>query len=488
MAFSIKRRALLKGIGGTAVSLPFLEAMLPVSRSASAQSANLPKRFIVCFNGQSLGADNDPVHNYYAPDTIGPDYDLKTALAPFANHGNIKNEISVVSGLMIPTANGGSVPAGGRSDDFHITSLSPLLSGVRSGPQKVNGETSDQIVANTIGAGTTFRSLVYRVQAAWYLSSGSPSGRDLISYRRNGSGSLSGIPATVSPKAAFDALFSGWVPPDPTEAAERAFLLRQRKSILDLVAADTERLTQKLGSADRARLSRHLDEIRDLERRIEAMPPDAGGACQMPVDPGEDPPLGGSQGSSGGSSFNVNAGYSDEDTRARSFCDLIHMAMVCDSTRAASLQFTMAQSHMNAHPISGIPYDVHEIGHSGGGGGTMGMSKVIAWHMKHFAYLVAKFRDTPEGSGNMLHNSAMVFVHEGGHGYDPSSGKQYSSHCTDNMACVIAGRAGGLNPGRHVVANGKHPANVLASALKAVGVPNVTGLGEVQGVIPELFT
>ena len=488
MAFSMNRRTLLKGIGGTVVALPFLEAMLPYSRKARAAAAAgtaFPKRFIVCFGGQSLGADNDPVHNYYVPDTVGPDYDLKLALAPLANHGNVKNEITVVSGLKIPTANGGSVPAGGRSDQFHIESLSPLLSGVRSGPKKVNGPTSDQIVADAIGGPTTFKSLVYRVQAAWYLDQGSPSGRDMISYRRDDGGELRGIPAVVSPQAAFDALFAAWVPPDPGEAAERAFLLRQRKSVLDLVAADTERLTQKLGAADRDRLSRHLDEIRDLERRLEALPPDAGGLCQMPADPGEDPPIGGSQGSNGGSGFDVNAGYSDEDTRARTFCDLIHMAMVCDSTRVASLQFTMAQSHMNMHPLTAIPYDLHEIGHSSYG--TEGVSKGIAWHMKHFAYLVAKFRDTPEDAGNMLHNTAMVFVHEGGHGYDPSSGKEFSSHCTDNMACLIAGRAGGLNPGRHVVAPDKHPAHVLATAMNAIGV-TTPGLGEVQGTLPELFT
>lgn len=484
MAFTISRRTLLKGIGGTVLGLPVLEAMFPGSRSARAAALNIPKRYIVCFGGQSLGADNDPVHNLYAPNTVGPNYDLKLALAPLANHGNIKNEITVVSGLKIPTANGGSVPAGGRSDDFHISSLSPLLSGVRSGPLKVNGVTSDQLVANAIGGGTTFKSLVYRVQAAWYLNTSSPSGRDLISYRRNADGSLSGIPSTVSPKAAFNSLFAGWMPPDPAEAAHREFLLRQRKSVLDLVAADTERLVEKLGTADRARMSRHLDEIRDLERRVEAIPPESGGACQMPVDPGEDPPIGGSQGSSGGSSFDVNAGYSDEETRARVFCDLIHMAMICDSTRVASLQFTMAQSHMNMHPLTGIPYDLHEIAH--GGPGTIGVSKGIAWHMKHFAYLVAKFRDTPEDAGNMLHNTAMVFLHEGGHGYDPSSGKTYSSHCTDNMACLIAGRSGGLSPGRHVVATDKHPAQVLATAMNAVGVPT-PALGEVQGTIPELL-
>ena len=54
------------------------------------------------------------------------------------------------------------------------------------------------------------------------------------------------------------------------------------------------------------------------------------------------------------------------------------------------------------------------------------------------------------------------------------------------MACLIAGRSGGLAPGRHVVASGKHPANVLITAMNAVGVP-AASLGEVNGAIPALL-
>ena len=114
MAIQLSRRALLTGIGGTAIALPVLEAMMTGVSRVRAAGPTFPKRYIVCFGGQSLGADNDPVHDDYVPSTIGRNYDLKTALAPFANHDNIKNEISVVSNLRIPTANGGPVPAGGR--------------------------------------------------------------------------------------------------------------------------------------------------------------------------------------------------------------------------------------------------------------------------------------------------------------------------------------------------------------------------------------
>lgn len=477
MALKLDRRTVLRGLGGTVLALPFLEAM--TDKRTRADGATIPKRYIVCFDGQSLGADFDPIHNMYVPDIVGPNYDLKTALAPLAG---VKNDVTVVSDLFIPTANGGAIPAGGRADDFHINSLSPLLSGVRSGPQTVNGPTSDQLVADAIAGPTTFKSLVYRVQASWYLQQSAPYGRDIISYKKDASGNVIGIPARVSPKDAFDALFSTLPPTDPVEAARRAFLLRQRTSILDLVGNKTQRLLDKLGAGDRIRMQRHLDEVRDLERRVAAIPPN-GSPWTLP-DPGADPTIGGDQSSNGGTpDFDVNAGYSNEDARAKVFCDLIHMAMVCDLTRVASLQFTMAQSHMNMYALTGYPYDLHEIGHSGLG--TLGVSNAIAWHMKHFAYLVAKFRDTPEDSSNMLANMAIAMLHEGGHGYDPSSGRQYSSHCTDNMACLVAGRAGNLKAGVHIKATGKTPANVLATLMNAVGVPT-TGLGETQGTIAEL--
>jgi hypothetical protein len=57
------------------------------------------------------------------------------------------------------------------------------------------------------------------------------------------------------------------------------------------------------------------------------------------------------------------------------------------------------------------------------------------------------------------------------------------------MACLIAGGAGGLRPGHHIVAppGRNHPGNVIMSAMTAVGAPTDT-FGEVTGgVIPELF-
>ena len=479
----ISRRSVLKGAGGVAVALPLLEAMVD---SSPALADSLPKRYVVCFGGQSLGGDGDRLHNDYVPNVVGPNYDLKSALAPLANHDNIKNEISVVSDLSIPSAQGGPVPPGGRVDMFHNSSLSPLLSGVRSREAYATayGPTSDQLMVDVLAQGTTFRSLIFRIQADWYLQTSAPEGH-MISYRANPHGDLVPIPPTTSPRLAFNSLFGNFTrSQDPQEAARQEFELRTRRSVLDLVRVSSAALLPKLGRADRIRMEQHYDEIRTLENRVSATPPPQTSTCQKPEDPGADPPIGGAMDDSGDEIiYDRNLGYSNEEQRARVFCDLIHMALTCDLTRVVSLQFTTFQSHMNMYQATGQPFDLHDLSHSTGS--TLEVSKGIAWHIKHFAYLVAKLRDTPEGSGNLLNNTALAFVHEGGHGRDPSSGSRYSPHSTENMACLIAGRAGGLQAGRHVPASGMHPAQVLLTAMRAVGYPG-NALGEVSGEIPGL--
>ena len=113
--------------------------------------------------------------------------------------------------------------------------------------------------------------------------------------------------------------------------------------------------------------------------------------------------------------------------------------------------------------------------------------RYASWHMKHYAYLIQKFKDTPEAGGTMLDNVAMPYVFEGGHGYDPEQNRGPSSHSTEKMVVLLAGRAGGLRPGKHIAATNLHPARVLVSAMKAVGYTG-NALGEVTGDIPELFT
>lgn len=481
----LDRRTLLRGGAGIALGLPLLEAMLDRHGTALAAGGALPRRFFVGFGGCALGCDGDPVHDLFVPDRAGAGYDLKLGTQTLANHGRVQDHVSIVSGLRIPYDTGSGIPAGGWWTEFHTEAFGPLISGVRGQhPQDygVNGPTADQVVADAIGAGTTFPSLQYQVQAAWYLTVSAPYGRDLLSWRRDGSGNLVALPGQTSPRAAYDALFTSFVPPDDADAQAKARELLRRRSVVDLVRGDYEALVPQLGAADRQRLERHLDELRDLERQLDAGSPELSAICQQYPDPGPDPAVGGANEGSYGDTFDVNLGWSDEDTRARRFADLMHMAYACDLSRSVAMLYTMAQSHLNVHSYTGLGYDQHELGHSWLG--TDVFSAVPAWHLDHFGYLVAKLRDTPEGAGSLLDSCAMVLLFEAGHGWDPATQTDNRTHSTENMAVCVAGGAGGLVQGEHVVATGKHPVHVLNTAMRAVGVEQ--DLGEVQGEIAGL--
>ena len=510
MAMKINRRAILKGVAGAAVSLPFLECMLPV-RSGTAQAP--PARYAILFAGQALGCDNYAKNqsridgqniteggHYIADTSYGRGFALTTPLLPLRG---MENEFTMVSNLAIPfnasSTDGNAVPAGGAYRDFHGGGSSPLLSGTRStSPEYVcNGITSDQVIAELNAGQTTHKSLVVRSQPGFYISGYSFAGRQYISYGPGG-GRNARIEAQASPQVAFRSLFTGFVPDDDDEAARFDFEMRARRSVLDLVLDKRAKLLSKVGSADQERLERHFDEIRDLENRINALPPVAGGQCLVPTDPGDDPPIGGDHEGGGSGTVSPGSGYSDEHTRSRVFADLIHMAFVCDLTRSASLQITAFQSHMNARPIAdglgvlagttrperwaSVGGDLHEVGHNGdpNNRGQIPNAGLLQWHISHYAYLIDKLRNTPEAGGTVLDNSVLVFTPEAGHGLQLNDGtSQNQTHSVENMVMLMAGRAGGLNPGEHLDGDRAHPATVLIRAMQAAGYQG-NSLGDVS--------
>jgi hypothetical protein len=411
--FRIPRRTFLRGVGGTTVALPFLEVM--GERRAHAAP---PKRYLVCFAGTSLGQGRT---NQLVPTGVGPNYDIKRALAPLGATNtmnrfgafNVRDEVSVVSGMKIPWA--ASPPPGGRVNNWHSSSVSPLLSGVRatSASPACRGVTSDQLVAAAISQGTRFKSLEYRVQAAGYRGGES---KGVMSFRKDSAGRIVPNTPVASPKLAFDNLFTGFVPNDPAEARKREALLAQDKSILDVVRGNAERLKTRLGPVDRTRLERHFDEIRDLERRIATVPAAGGATCKVPADPGVDPRVSTTV-EDGRASRTI--GYADEETRGKVMSDLVHMAFVCDLARSVSLMLTYAQCFMNIEALVGVRTDLHESGHFSTS--LDKMSDTIAWQVGIWARIVSKMRDTPDEGGSLLNSSALVLVFEGGHGFDPDS-------------------------------------------------------------------
>ncbi|MBL4688673.1 MAG: DUF1552 domain-containing protein [Nannocystaceae bacterium] len=506
MALRLHRRTFLQGTAGVAIALPVLECMLNEHGTAMAGGGeSISSHYAVIFAGQALGGDGYAKDenrvagmnfteggHFIAPDQTGAGY---TPTTPLLGVADLQDDFSIVSNMTIPfnasSSDGSAVPTAGAYRDFHGGGCSPLISGVRSTAASftANGPTSDQVIGQ-MNPGTLYDSLVLRSQPSWYLSGSGYSGRQYISYSAAGEA----VEAQVSPQTAFQSLFSNFMPENEDDIARLDFELRGRRSVLDLIEGKRQGILGKVGAADRIRLEEHFDQLRDLEMRIGTIDPGSAAACSALPDPGADPDIGGDNAGSGSDTIGANSGYSDENGRANLQADLIHMAFICDLTRAATLQITVFQSHMNVTQLSedlDLPMraEQHEIGHNGDteNRGQICVSTLLGWHVGIWGRLVRKLKETPEGAGNALDNSAIVFMAEAGHGLQLNDGSsQNATHSVEQMVQLTAGRAGGLQPGKHIDTGGAHPVQNLISAMQAVGYDG-DSLGEVNGNIPELF-
>jgi hypothetical protein len=507
MKFRLSRRTLLRGLGGIAIGLPALECMLDQNGRAHAQAGGaLPLRYAVVFAGQSLGGDgwerdknmvrgvrSTEAGHFIVPNATGSAWEMTTPLSPLKD---LRSDFSIVSGLAIPfsrtSVEASAVPPGGAYREFHGGGAGPLLCGTRSQSSAFSCRsiTSDQVVAKLNAGKTSVPSLVLRAQPVWYLSGSSFAGRQYISY---GEGGMR-IEAQPSPRVAFNALFSNFTPTDDAARARFSFEQRAKRSVLDLVTSKRATLLARVGVHDRARLEQHFDELRALEVRVNAMAAQSVGECRVLSAPASDAAIGGDNAGSGSDSIATNTGYSDEDARARLMADLIHMAFVCDITRVSTLQITCFQSHMNVHPVTeklGLPIraDLHEAGHNGDANnrGQLPVSTCLRWHVSIYAYLLDKLKRSSEGGSSLLDRTVVVFMPEGGHGVQLNDAtSRFQTHSVEDMVMLVAGRAGGLSPGRHIAATGKHPAQVLISAMQAAGHAG-SALGEVSGNVSALF-
>jgi Protein of unknown function (DUF1552) len=475
----LPRRSVLRGLGGVAMGLPFLECMFD---SKKARAQGLPRRFALLYGGVSTGCAQ-PIQ--FDPADYGTSFTTTVGTASLnGEHGDLRADVSLVTGLRIPYAStdiASDAPPAGRVAIFHDTTRGPLVTGMRASSQDhVGGPSADWLLAPLLGNNP----LIMRAQVEPYRSG---EGRGRISYRDN-DGVLLGQDPYISPRQVWQSLFQRLTP----TAIERD------KSVMDLVRDSTNRLRNRLGAGDRRRLELHFEALRELELRVDAVFPPTTGTCQRPVDPGEDPAVVREVDEVIGPNDDGryrNIGFGREDLRARMMADFIHMAFACGVENNVSFQLTFGQSFMNSNFVTGLNTDMHQLSH--GSGAIEGVedsipvnhAKSVNWHVDTFAYLAAKLKGTVEGDGTLLDHTAMALLFEGGWGYSPESGRgsnaRPSSHSSENMSVVVAGRAGGLRPQGHIRSEGAHPAQALLSCMRGVGYEG--SLGEVDNELTDLF-
>lgn len=415
---TLDRRTLLRGsLGGAAVAigLPWLEIFTRTQSRAHA-AGTLPRRFGVFFWG------NGNIPGRWTPEGQGTEWTLSEQLEPLAP---VKSEITVVSGMNVLTGNAiphGSGPAG-------ILSGAPLI--VRGEDHSFSVPSIDQVVAAELGGETRFRSLELGARPGPGLSYNGPESRN---------------PPEASPRRLFDRVFGGGFQA-PGEEPRIDPKLRLRRSVLDVVAADARRLSQRLGASDRQRVEQHLDGIRELERRIarlEENPPRLA-SCAVPEQPAED--------------------YPDLDGRpqlgaiSRALADTLAMALACDQTRVFTNFFS--------YPVNNLLFPSvraghHQLTHDEPGDQPQ-VNEIVKTIMGELAYFLGALRAVPEGDGTLLDNCAVLCT------TDVSFGR---THSLEDYPIILAGTAGGaLRKGIHYRSpSGENASKVLLSLLRAMGL------------------
>ena len=440
MTRRLTRRHFMAGVGGVSVAVPLLQSL---SSRAHAQAATFPKRFIVIYI---------PNGNIELPPTMDFAGSILEPLTPF------KSKINVLAGLDLAVHD--LPPGEPHQQGMAWLTGRPLNPGNQVGGDGTlagwgSGISVDQEIANHIGAATPHKSLHFGVQSTAY---GGTEVRTVISY----TGADQPIANETSPYAMFDQVFSK-LGADPLGLEK---VRRRRHSVLDAVGKQYETLSPRLGREDKLKLAQHLAAIRDVEGRLDNAGGAIGGSCQIPMV---------------GNKIDLNS-PSSYPTIGKLQMDLLIMALRCDVTRVATLQWS-ASTNNKPYPFlmydagdgpKPIASDEHVMGHQPDTDlHAWGALRVIRkWYMEQFAYLLRALEETPEGDGTMLDNTVVML------GSELSRG---NTHSHTNAPFLLAGSAGGyLKTGQYLTFDGKHPHNnLLVSLLNSMGVEkNTFGMPE----------
>jgi hypothetical protein len=472
--FRLSRRAMIRGAFGTAIALPTLECMLNSNGTALAGGAALPKRYFLFHTPTSL-VTSGSTEEGLTPANAGFGYDIRPVLQPFTDH-QVAGDISVISGLFMAPLD---VP-GGYNVDYHGQAPYALMTGTRSGfsgtTWRPQGWSADQLAVQRLAPATKFPFLYFQLD--------SQTGGTRVCYEETQGYDdeppivYTWIDPQTSPALAYSQLFTGFAPPSDMPDPQAELEKRLRLSSLSYAKDGISSLRARLGATDQQTLDEHLERVRELEKRIGAGIGVVSPNCHDPEHGGTDP-------------ADVSTDVPDQDARADLFVELSELAFACDMTRVLTIggASVMTGSGMR-HPAWNHVGGLHgEVQHASD---QVELDAANKWFVDVYARIVARFKATPEGQGNVLDNTAALFIMEGGKGLSPDpqrsgDGGGDPNHSVDNAVAFLAGRVGGLAAGQHVNLTGQdlHPSTVITTAFEALGIEPT--LGEISGVIDQLF-
>lgn len=447
MSRRLSRRTMLRGLG-SAVALPWLEAMGPIRSWGATDAANkpgvrtAPTRMAFVYIPNGVNIEN------WTPKTEGTKWELTAGLEPLKDH---VWDFNVLTGLTADKAR-----SNGDGGGDHARASAAFLTGAQ--PRKTDGTdiragiSVDQIAASRIGDQTRLPSLEIGCQAG-SMAGNCDSGYSCVySSTMSWRSATTPMPKEVNPKLVFERMFAADV------SGNREQQRKERRSVLDAVLADAADLQKNLGGNDLRKLDEYFASVRDVEKRIER-------AATLPEVKAPDYP--------------VPAGVpEDREAYIRLMSDLLVLAFQTDVTRVSTFVIANEGSNLPYKSI-GVSEGHHELSHHGRDEKKLEkILKIDRFHTSQFAYLLSKLKSVKEGEGTLLDNSMIAF------GSGNSDG---NAHSHNNLPILLAGKGGGtIYSGRHIRYQNETPLNNLwMSMLERIDVRGQF-FGDATGALSQL--
>jgi len=418
----LDRRTVLKGLAGTTLSLPLLEAM-------GQDVEPPPRRFCALYtaNGMSLPKAQNEINEWsWFPQVTGNKFEFGKSTAPLKL---FRQHISFMGGLYHES---------GPKADPHVCSDMWLTGAPLHDPSRrtYNSVALDQIVALHTKQYCRQPSLVLSIDAGV----GFLSRTGTISYNLEGKP----IPAENNPRHVFDRLFRG----DKDSLESQREQLRRRIRLVDAVLENARKLNKQLGQSDRDKMDQYLTSLNELESRLLA----SERWIDIPLKIQDY------------SHLNLDATSEGEPAEYyRNMFDLIALAFDADITRSVAFMLNREDGMgiSDTFPLQlGMTRTHHSLSHAGDKDGQLQFAKYDLFLSKQLAHFFGKLQEYKDSNGTVLDNSIVLF----------GSGAS-TTHYPKNLPTMIAGGANmGLKHGTYWRDGDTRMSNVFLSILHSMGI------------------
>lgn len=450
----LDRRTFLRGMGGS-FALPYLDAMVPAGRmSGSVERSNQARTPLIAIEEvHGLAGCNEwgATQHLFAPEIIGKDFEMVPnsaliSLEPYQEY------LTIVSNTDVRMAEAFTAPEIGgdhfRSSAVFLTQQHPKQT---QGSDLFVGTSLDQIHARKYGQDTPLPSMQFTIpsidQAGGCTYNYSCAYTDSISW----ASPSEPLPMIRDPRVAFDMLFGAGGTP-----AERSERRAMRSSILDWISTEVRGINRQLGSEDRARMEQYLDNVREIERRIQMVESHnrSGEEREIPEAP---------------------AGVPDSYREHMEIMfDLQVLAIQTDMTRVVTFK-TGRDSENRVFAESGSDRPFHPASHHGGREeAILEFNKICQYRVSMLPYLIEKLRTTMDGDANLLDKSVVMFG-------SPMADANLHNH--RRCPLVFLGKGNGVLEGNlHLkAADGTPMANVMLTLMQELGHTDMHSFGDSTG-------